>query len=100
MNLLSGVTWKGVKLRIGEAKPDFHERCVGHFGRDLQTYSGRLIVSREKMLQTMLERMENPLARKDVYQEASRVSMLRTCPQSHRRTSKEGEAGALLLLVA
>ena len=28
MNLLSGVTWKGTKLRIGEAKPDFRERCV------------------------------------------------------------------------
>ena len=26
MNLLSGSTWKGAKLRIGEAKPDFHER--------------------------------------------------------------------------
>ncbi|CCM00595.1 uncharacterized protein FIBRA_02631 [Fibroporia radiculosa] len=25
MNLLSGVTWKGAKLRIGEAKPDFRE---------------------------------------------------------------------------
>lgn len=28
MNLLSGTTWKGTKLRIGEAKPDFHARCV------------------------------------------------------------------------
>ena len=28
MNLLSGVTWKGAKLRLGEAKPDFRERCV------------------------------------------------------------------------
>lgn len=28
MNLLSGVTWKGARLRIGEAKPDFRERCV------------------------------------------------------------------------
>ncbi|KAI0343327.1 hypothetical protein BDW22DRAFT_1329179 [Trametopsis cervina] len=27
MNLLSGVTWKGTKLRIGEAKLDFQERC-------------------------------------------------------------------------
>ena len=26
MNLLSGTTWKGVKFRIGEAKPDFRER--------------------------------------------------------------------------
>ena len=26
MNLLSGTTWKGAKLRIGEAKPDFRER--------------------------------------------------------------------------
>lgn len=26
MNLLSGVTWKGAKLRMGEAKPDFRER--------------------------------------------------------------------------
>jgi hypothetical protein len=26
MNLLSGSTWKGAKLRIGEAKPDFRER--------------------------------------------------------------------------
>ncbi len=28
MNVLSGSTWKGTKLRIGEAKPDFRERCV------------------------------------------------------------------------
>ncbi|KAF7790227.1 hypothetical protein EIP86_001179 [Pleurotus ostreatoroseus] len=28
MNLLSGVTWKGAKLRIGEAKPDFRERIA------------------------------------------------------------------------
>ncbi|KAH9926928.1 uncharacterized protein B0H18DRAFT_303671 [Fomitopsis serialis] len=28
MNLLSGVTWKGTKLRIGEAKPDFRERIA------------------------------------------------------------------------
>jgi len=27
MNLLSGSTWKGAKLRFGEAKPDFRERC-------------------------------------------------------------------------
>jgi hypothetical protein len=26
MNVLSGSTWKGAKLRIGEAKPDFRER--------------------------------------------------------------------------
>jgi hypothetical protein len=26
MNALSGSTWKGAKLRIGEAKPDFRER--------------------------------------------------------------------------
>ncbi|PWY99271.1 hypothetical protein BCV70DRAFT_115457 [Testicularia cyperi] len=26
MNLLSGSMWKGAKLRIGEAKPDYHER--------------------------------------------------------------------------
>lgn len=28
MNLLSGSTWKGAKLRIGEAKPDFRERII------------------------------------------------------------------------
>ncbi|KAI0311793.1 hypothetical protein OF83DRAFT_721244 [Amylostereum chailletii] len=28
MNLLSGSTWKGAKLRIGEAKPDFRERIA------------------------------------------------------------------------
>jgi RNA recognition motif-containing protein len=28
MNLLSGSTWKGAKLRIGAAKPDFRERYV------------------------------------------------------------------------
>lgn len=30
-NLLSGSTWKGAKLRIGEAKPDFTERCAYEF---------------------------------------------------------------------
>jgi hypothetical protein len=28
MNLLSGTTWKGTKLRIGDAKPDFRERWM------------------------------------------------------------------------
>ncbi|KAI9448860.1 hypothetical protein BJY52DRAFT_1428421 [Lactarius psammicola] len=28
MNALSGSTWKGAKLRIGEAKPDFRERII------------------------------------------------------------------------
>jgi hypothetical protein len=28
MNLLSGSTWKGAKLRLGEAKPDFKERSA------------------------------------------------------------------------
>ncbi|KZT69235.1 hypothetical protein DAEQUDRAFT_691083 [Daedalea quercina L-15889] len=28
LNLLSGVTWKGAQLRIGEAKPDFRERIA------------------------------------------------------------------------
>ncbi|KAI0057367.1 hypothetical protein BV25DRAFT_1831197 [Artomyces pyxidatus] len=28
MNVLSGSTWKGAKLRIGEAKPDFRERIA------------------------------------------------------------------------
>jgi hypothetical protein len=28
MNVLSGSTWKGSKLRVGEAKPDFQERYV------------------------------------------------------------------------
>ncbi|KAI5990532.1 hypothetical protein F5J12DRAFT_966560 [Pisolithus orientalis] len=28
MNVLSGSTWKGTKLRIGEAKPDYHQRIA------------------------------------------------------------------------
>ncbi|KAH7910241.1 hypothetical protein BJ138DRAFT_1009253 [Hygrophoropsis aurantiaca] len=28
LNVLSGSTWKGTKLRIGEAKPDFRERYI------------------------------------------------------------------------
>lgn len=28
MNVLSGTVWKGAKLRIGDAKPDYRERCV------------------------------------------------------------------------
>ncbi|EMD39117.1 hypothetical protein CERSUDRAFT_112807 [Gelatoporia subvermispora B] len=28
MNILSGATWKGAKLRLGEAKPDFRERIA------------------------------------------------------------------------
>ncbi|KAI6000423.1 hypothetical protein F5J12DRAFT_260771 [Pisolithus orientalis] len=28
MNVLSGSTWKGAKLRIGEAKPDYHQRIA------------------------------------------------------------------------
>ncbi|KAI0262370.1 hypothetical protein BC834DRAFT_845144 [Gloeopeniophorella convolvens] len=28
MNVLSGSTWKGAKLRIGEAKPDYHARIM------------------------------------------------------------------------
>ncbi|TDL26493.1 hypothetical protein BD410DRAFT_825658, partial [Rickenella mellea] len=28
VNVLSGTTWKGAKLRVGEARPDFHERIA------------------------------------------------------------------------
>jgi hypothetical protein len=28
MSALSGAMWKGARLRVGEARPDFRERCV------------------------------------------------------------------------
>ncbi|KAI5982779.1 hypothetical protein EDD15DRAFT_2319803, partial [Pisolithus albus] len=31
MNVLSGSTWKGTRLRIGEAKPDYRQRYVVPF---------------------------------------------------------------------
>ncbi|EIN10513.1 hypothetical protein PUNSTDRAFT_84630, partial [Punctularia strigosozonata HHB-11173 SS5] len=37
LTLMSGVTWKGAKLRVGEAKPDFQERH-GIFAASSETY--------------------------------------------------------------
>lgn len=42
MNLLSGVTWKGAKLRLGEAKPDFRERYVSLASPSLKAFSNEL----------------------------------------------------------
>ncbi|KAF8888104.1 hypothetical protein BD779DRAFT_1611399 [Infundibulicybe gibba] len=36
LNLLSGSTWKGAKLRIGEAKPDFSERLANERKKALE----------------------------------------------------------------
>ena len=49
MNLLSGVTWKGAKLRIGEAKANFRERYVfEHEATDI-AYKIFFAVSRKNM---------------------------------------------------
>jgi hypothetical protein len=40
MNLLSGSTWKGAKLRIGEAKPDYRARYASPF---VNPFSGLFI---------------------------------------------------------
>jgi hypothetical protein len=53
MNLLSGSTWKGAKLRFGEAKPDFKERCVNrsclfHDLRLIRIYSSKRITLENK----------------------------------------------------
>lgn len=32
VNVLSGSTWKGTKLRIGDAKPDYQQRSVIYMG--------------------------------------------------------------------
>lgn len=52
MNILSGVTWKGTKLRIGEAKPDFRERYAtsGSVGGEILSGSNLLGLLKNKRL--------------------------------------------------
>lgn len=73
MNLLSGVTWKGSKLRIGEAKSDFGERCVF-------SISGRLVLHIILDSPRSAKRTaRNLLARNDVYLEAFKALMQQIC---------------------
>lgn len=69
MNLLNGTTWKGAKLRIGEAKPDYSERCVVKTASLRQT----LII----LLSLRKEREEQP------QQPKKRRKILRGCVGVH-----------------
>ena len=47
MNLLSGSTWKGAKLRFGEAKPDFKERYIDFlYLCHIETHAMHMCISR------------------------------------------------------
>jgi hypothetical protein len=50
INSFNGATWKGTKLRVGEAKPDYLEESVFSVGRlsrtDIQPNSSRMSLTR------------------------------------------------------
>lgn len=98
MNLLSGVTWKGAKLRIGEAKPDFRERC-GYATCIYIMHSNinPLCAGLKRSVLTLLgSHQRNAAAFRAVY----KASTPQTCPLSLQKTSLPVQAGALLRPVA
>ena len=61
MNLLSGSTWKGAKLRFGEAKPDFKEKCGSffiHISQSSDTHSSQGLPWRTIQLKDHLQKNE------------------------------------------
>lgn len=89
MNLLSGTTWKGGKLRIGEAKPDFRERYEIHI------CGIRSLISAPIGLNARTRQVTDQL-KSVVWKETSRASTLRICPLSLLRMSLHDLVGALL----
>ena len=97
MNLLSGTTWKGAKLRIGEAKPDFRERY------EIHTYLNLPINGLILSLIGLNVRARHPQMidkQKGVaWKEALKAFTPPRCPSSLPRMSPRDLAGALHLWV-
>ena len=94
MTVLSGSTWKGAKLRIGEAKPDFKERYVilpttAVAYHTYHTSTTELHANRKMPTLNHLER----------YNAAPEAKKQRTCRSSHLKMPFTAKAGRLLHLV-
>lgn len=91
MNLLSGTTWKGGKLRIGEAKPDFRERYgTPHPCRPLPI--DRFHVGSNARMR-YLQTIDRP--RSVVWHEAFKASTHRICPSLLLKAPLHDLAGTL-----
>lgn len=83
MNLLSGVTWKGAKLRLGEAKADFRERLTSitlHAVTEFKPSNG-IDSLRSKKNSSVLQKKPrtHPLRSAAASHAASRAYALPTC---------------------
>lgn len=57
LNVLSGSTWKGAKLRIGEAKPDYAQRhVISHIHKVISESGYRLEKERMQEVEPKLKR--------------------------------------------
>ncbi|KAI6016121.1 hypothetical protein BKA83DRAFT_4338404 [Pisolithus microcarpus] len=73
MNVLSGSTWKGTKLRIGEAKPDYRQR-IAHIN-SLPPPPPRTSRSKRHRLVFASPTLDTPLSRDDAAKTAGWVVM-------------------------
>ena len=96
MNLLSGSTWKGAKLRIGEAKPDFRERCGTPHETPMWTFAKQWFIlpfagsnARTKELQTADQQKSL------VWQEAFKAFTHQICLSSPQKMPLHDQVGAL-----
>ena len=95
MNLLSGTTWKGAKLRIGEAKPDFRERYgSSYLYGPLQTDCFLLSHIGSNVRMRHLRTTGQP--KSVVSRGGFKVSTPQTHPSSLQKMSPHGPAGILL----
>ncbi|KAI6106092.1 hypothetical protein EDD16DRAFT_1632196 [Pisolithus croceorrhizus] len=73
MNMLSGSTWKGTKLRIGEAKPDYRQRIA--YLNSLSPPPPRTSRSKRRQLAFASPTLDTPLSRDDAAKTAGWVVM-------------------------
>ncbi|KAI6094223.1 hypothetical protein EV401DRAFT_2084546 [Pisolithus croceorrhizus] len=73
MNVLSGSTWKGTKLRIGEAKPDYRQRIA--YLNSLSPPPPRTSRSNRRQLAFASPTLDTPLSRDDAAKTAGWVVM-------------------------
>jgi len=98
MNLLSGTTWKGAKLRIGEAKPDFRERYDTSHICGIQPIKSFILTTIESNART--RHLQTTGKQKNVgWLEAFKASTPRICPSSPLKMSLHDLVGVLRLWV-
>ena len=98
MNLLSGTTWKGAKLRIGEAKPDFRERYDTSYFYKTLSIDRFVPTSTESNTRTKrLQMTDRPKG--VVWREAFKAFTPQTCPSLLLKPFLHDPVGTLHLWV-